>query len=371
MDDWGASTAYTQDWEVLRSFLPAGWEDKARELGALRRARNIKTAEVLLRVLLIHLATGASLKETQLRAGVSGLCKLSSVAVFKRLRAAENWLGWMCGQMLATWSSDLPSEVHQAGQRLRIVDSTALREPGRTGTRWRIRYALDFPALRCRQVHVSDPTQGESLRMFSIASGEIVLADRGYANPADVAHVEDQQASLIVRAPLTRLALREEEAGPFRLLEHLRTLAGAQTGDWPAWVQYGRRPIAGRLCAIRKSEAAAEPERKRIRRAAAHKGIQASAERMEAAGYFFVFTTLGPEVPTRTVLELDRGRWQVELAFKRLKSLIGLSHLKKRDAQGARAWIHGKLLVAFLIEALLAASRDFSPWGYFIPDPHT
>ncbi len=88
---------------------------------------------------------------------------------------------------------------------------------------------------------------------------------------------------------------------------------------------------------------------------------------MEAAAFTFVFTTLPPEVGARTVLELYRGRWRVELAFKRLKSLIGLSHLKKRDARGARAWIHGRLLVAFLIEALLANSRDFSPWGYPLP----
>jgi hypothetical protein len=27
------------DWEVLCTFLPKGWEQKARELGALKRAR--------------------------------------------------------------------------------------------------------------------------------------------------------------------------------------------------------------------------------------------------------------------------------------------------------------------------------------------
>jgi hypothetical protein len=65
-----------------------------------------------------------------------------------------------------------------------------------------------------------------------------------------------------------------------------------------------------------------------------------------------------------TVLEIYRGRWQIELAFKRLKSIIALGHLRKTDLEGAKAWLHGKLLVAFLIEALIIAGERFFPWGY-------
>jgi len=57
-------------------------------------------------------------------------------------------------------------------------------------------------------------------------------------------------------------------------------------------------------------------------------------------------------------------RWQIELVFKRLKSLMGLGHLRKTDVEGARAWLHGKLLVAFMLEAMLRAGETFSPWGY-------
>ena len=59
-----------------------------------------------------------------------------------------------------------------------------------------------------------------------------------------------------------------------------------------------------------------------------------------------------------------RGRWQIEIAFKRLKSIIGLGHLRKSDVEGAKAWLHRKLLVAFLMEALIAAGERFFPWGY-------
>ena len=54
----------------------------------------------------------------------------------------------------------------------------------------------------------------------------------------------------------------------------------------------------------------------------------------------------------------------MELAFKRLKSILELSHLPKQDPVGAKAWIQGKIFSAFLIEALISAGEHFFPWGY-------
>ena len=64
------------------------------------------------------------------------------------------------------------------------------------------------------------------------------------------------------------------------------------------------------------------------------------------------------------VLELYRVRWQIELAFKRMKSIMGFGQLPKLSDASSRAWIHGKLFVALLLERLLDAAEHFSPWGY-------
>ena len=64
-------------------------------------------------------------------------------------------------------------------------------------------------------------------------------------------------------------------------------------------------------------------------------------------------------------------RWQVELAFKRLKSILSLGHLRKQDVEGSKAWINGKFFVAILIETMIEAGRSFFPWGYPISDDET
>ena len=61
------------------------------------------------------------------------------------------------------------------------------------------------------------------------------------------------------------------------------------------------------------------------------------------------------------MLEWYRLRWQVELVFKRFKSLAQLGHLPKYDDDSAKAWLYGKLFVALLVEKLLHHARAISP----------
>ena len=81
-----------------------------------------------------------------------------------------------------------------------------------------------------------------------------------------------------------------------------------------------------------------------------------------------VFTTVScKELTTRDVLELYRVRWQIELRFKHLKSLLGLGCLPKYDDASCRAWIQAKLLCGLLIERLMRQAKFFFPWGYRLP----
>jgi hypothetical protein len=78
------------------------------------------------------------------------------------------------------------------------------------------------------------------------------------------------------------------------------------------------------------------------------------------------------------VLEVYRVRWQVELTFKRFKSIAQIGHVAKHDDQSSRAWRYGKLLVASLSQKLASIGKTFplgaiscrkrptpSPWREF------
>jgi len=361
----------TEDWSVVESILPEHWEQKARELNAFRRGREIASPSILLRVMLIHLAQGCGLRETAVMAEQSGLARVSDVAVLKRLKGCEAWFEWMSNGLRDKWLADCVLNKKWAGHRIRLVDGTMVSEPGYTGSKWRLHYSIGLPELHCQEVILTTPKEGETLRRFSVTKGDIFIADRCYANSSGIAHVVNGNGEVIIRTNLVTLPLFNEQKQPIEVLSYLRELSTGQCGDWPVLIKNHKQWIAGRLCAIKKSAAAAEKAKVRVKRESQRNGTQLRPETLEAAEYIFLFTTLPVDYAAATIMELYRARWQIELAFKRLKSLMQLGHLKKHDAAAARAWLQGKLLVAFLIDALLALAEHFSPWGYIIKDRQT
>ena len=83
---------------------------------------------------------------------------------------------------------------------------------------------------------------------------------------------------------------------------------------------------------------------------------------LEAAEFMMVLTSLSAESFTAgQILALYRLRWQIELAFKRLKSLMHLDRLPAKDPDLARAWIYSHVLLAILIDEMTQDILDSPP----------
>lgn len=360
-----------EDWRVVQALLPERWMEMARELGAFQRARGIADARALLQVMLIHLGEGCGLRETAVRASLADIAHVSDVALLKRLRSCGPWFEWLSHELRAG-QPDAPAQGLLGGRQLRVVDGSVVREPGVTGSQWRLHYAIALPSLQCQEVHLGPCDEGETLKRFQVHAGDIFVADRGYAHPSGIAHVRRHGGDVIVRMNLVTLPLVHPGTGkPLDVLQQVRGLQVGQAGSWPACLKVkaergGQRAqeIVGRLCAVRKSAAAAAKARDRVRRESMRGRWQVQPQTLQAAQYVLIFTTLADDVNAQQVMTLYRLRWQIELEFKRLKSLIQLGHLKKHDARAARSWLQGKLLVALLIARLIAHSERVSPWGY-------
>ena len=120
--------------------------------------------------------------------------------------------------------------------------------------------------------------------------------------------------------------------------------------------------LALRLVAVRKPPHAIAQARRQARQAAQRKGSQISEETLVAAEWVILVTSLAAEASSADdVLALYRLRWRIELAFKRLKSLIGLKEPPGFDEGSAKPWILAHLLLALLIEPLADGLDDSPP----------
>ena len=137
-------------------------------------------------------------------------------------------------------------------------------------------------------------------------------------------------------------------------------VAAARSIDRPIWIARKRcDALAMRLVAVRKPPQAAEAARRKARREAQKGGHQISKGTLVAADWVILVTSLDPEAfPTADVLALYRLRWRIELAFKRLKSLIGLKAPPGTDERSARPYVLAHLLIILLLEPLIDELED-------------
>jgi hypothetical protein len=287
-----------------------------------------------------------------------------------RLRQSEDWLRQMCRLLWMENGVELEPAVR--GLPVRLVDATLVREPGPTGANWRIHYSVRLPSLECdyfELTRVKGNNTGEKLGRFPFRTGELVLADAGYCHPPGIAATVDRGAAICVRVNPTALPLRTEEGSVFPLLQRLESLQQAgEVAEWPVTVPAREHVVAGRLCALRKSEEAIRRAQRQIDQRQQRRVSAGSAETREYAKYVLVFTTLTQQqAMVGEVLECYRLRWQIELTFKRLKSIVQLGHIPKQDDQSIRAWLYAKLLVALLTQKLVRVGKTISPWGYYLP----
>jgi hypothetical protein len=362
--------AADEDWELLTTFFPAQWRQLAQATGALKGLRQDKSEENYLRVLMLHFGCGLSMRETVARAKQASLAEISSVALFKRLRKSRQWLYELC-RALFEERGITPSVASK--HSLRLVDATIIKEPGPTGTQYRIHYSLCWPTLRCDYFKLSaveGEGTGESLRQFPIVRGEHILADRGYCHASGIHYVAERKGYLTVRLNPDGIALKTPEGQPLKLLQKLKPIQrSGQIASWEALVPFGQQPaVPVRVCVIRKSKIAIALALKQLQRKASKHGSELQPETLIYAQYVMVLTTFPQEeFPAALVLEWYRFRWQIELVFKRFKQIAQLGHLPKQDEESSKAWLYGKLFVALLTDKVLAQARALSPWGYCLP----
>ena len=359
------TSAQTDEWTIIEGLLPSGWEDAAREQQAFRRVRYTSTPGALLRLLLFHAVNGSGLRETVIQAKAAGLESMSAVALFKRMKTSGRWLEWIAARLAGQFRA-LPRAI--GSRRLRVIDSTTIQRPASAGTDWRLHYTIDLCTLSCDWQELTDATGAELLERAPVERGDVLLADRNFLRPLGAHHVVAAGGDLVVRLRWTHSRLTDPEGRPFRALTRARPLRVGQVGDWPVrFPVLDQPPIEGRVVAIRLPAPLAANATRRMRRNSQRKQQQLTKRSLEAAHFILIFTTLSRDaLDAAGVLELYRGRWQIERVFKRLKQLLRLGHVPHKHPAVARSWMSAKLVASLLLETLYRNARSFSPWGYAI-----
>ncbi len=324
--------------------LPPDYHEITREFGVFASSRKIKSPAQLMQVVMLYCGLDKTLREV---AGDFTLLeeRITDTAVHDRLKACGPWVKAVLQRMLPGGVKSLPGQ-----RRMRVVDGSSIQGPGAEGTDYRLHWALDLVKLTFHEVHVTGAEGGERLARYAFQEGDVILADRGYNPPSALLGLADRGVLAVVRLNAKAMPLRlwqegvelDSQGKGLDLACHLRN----ETGDpvtVPVWLKAQGRLGRGWVHACRLPPEQAEAARRRCRQNAARKGHTPGQDTLYLAGWVLVFTTVPPEaLDGGALLALYRVRWQVELAMKRLKSLLNLDRLrtqaKERPGRGLDAW---------------------------------
>jgi len=348
---------------VLMAGLPKDYEEDCLKQGAIKRKRGISNPADLMMLSMFHLQNGCSLLEISEIARITKLGKMSDVAFMKRFEKCANWFRTINEKIASACLIDYQKPAWLENRTVVAVDASNVMEKGRSGRIYRLHFALDVFKMISLEHKITTNKVGESLCNFEFKPKYIVVADRGYANIKGIEHCRKSGAQYVMRLRKNSFTVRNEQGEKIDLLEVFRNLKPDQCADLTAFAtNLDGDNIPIRICATRKTAEAILLTQKKTRRKESKKQCTISEETKSFNEYIVLATDLDKGVSAKEILSTYRLRWQVEIYFKRLKSILDFGELPKRRPDSVIAWLNGKLMIALLIEILLAKA-SFPPKG--------
>ena len=330
-------------------------EATARQYGALRRKRKIRSAEALLHLAMMYGPGQQSLRNTAGLTVDAGLPDLSDKGVMGRLQHMGDWLAHILAVLLTEKLGKSAGSAEALD--LAVVDGSLICSPGRGGD-WRLHARYDPALNRFTDLRLSDVRQAERSDRTRIAAGETIIQDRGYARVRNFAAVLDAKGDFITRLGWRSVRLLDAQRQAIDLLGLLPPTQAIS--EWAVFLRDIPRPL--RLVIHRLPAEQAERQRKRVQRKSGKAGHRMDPRTATAAGYLMLLTSLpATRVPPERIIELYRQRWQVELGFKRLKTIGGLDRLPASNLPLARTWLLAHLIAAVLTDQLACRLVNFPP----------
>lgn len=340
----------------------------AFETKAIERRREISDGAGLLRLALARGPGGLSLSQTATWAGMIGLTELSGPGVKYRIDKAADFLDGVVTRLLAAAGQSVT--LHWPGRILRAADGSGISQHGSQGLDWRVHGVFDLGCGRFSHLALTDCHGAEAMTRGAAVDGEIRIGDRNYAKAGKLRELRrqsDDKTDFIVRISWRTLALSTLTGQRFDIIDHLATLPD-DTVPHEVFVlaKTGRLtpPLKLRLIIVRKSPEAAEATRRKLPRKAQRKQKKLDPRTVTAAGFMILATSLpGEGYRAEEICAAYRLRWQIELAFKRLKSLLRIDQLPTRTAQASRSWLLAHLILALLCDDVTQDVLESFPSG--------
>jgi hypothetical protein len=339
------ATLRDADWRWIRQLFPRNLDALAKKTDAVTFFRELRSGEILLRLLLLWSLGSMGLRSVGAWAARAGWGTLTEGALRYRFRRCEAFVFELIAHALSKWL-----RVERAGGlALRIIDATMVAVPGPSGRSFRLHATYD-PALGVMTgLELTDDSQGESTSRAPLGVRDVLIADRGYGRAEELVALSFRVVFWLIRVYLPSVPLWNTRGDR---LDRACAQAGRAI-ERAVEIRFGGRRVRARLIIAPLPSEAAERARDQVRKRANKKGKKVDEQAELMAGFVTLLTTIDAETASTTsVLNWYRVRWQIELYFKRCKSLLRLHPVLSADDDLQRVRLLVAMLVAVIVDQM-------------------
>jgi hypothetical protein len=187
--------------------------------------------------------------------------------------------------------------------------------------------------------------------------GDLALFDQGYFKLETLSQIAQKRVFFLTRFLVKTTIRKAETSEPIDLENALYRLPG-NTYEFQVIMggRNGLPEVRCRLFCLRVSEKAANERRRKLLKEARKKGRTPSKTHLALCDWTLLVTNVAEtNLPVEMAWRLYSLRWQIELLFKQLKSVLAIHRSQTRkNISRLKCEIYGKLILAVLIHRVHA-----------------
>lgn len=335
--------------------MPEGYEQACFDTKAIERKREIKNPASLMKLILLYLTGGYSQIEMSVIAQELGIANISDVAFLKRFAKCKNWIIWIITRIIPKPIIEYEMPKWLQNYKLVALDASDVTEKGRSGRLFRLHYAFNIIKMCSLAYKITSQKVGETLLNFDIQKDWLILADRMYGTLTGIEYCLKKGANFILRLKYNAFKLYDSGGNEIDILDKMRDITSAVAKDIEVYVKLSKLGLTRlRICAVKIPDDKLDQVERRNKRRDSKKQKATSPEALAMSKYVVIITALPSIITADEIIALYRFRWQVEIYFKRLKSIMDFGNVPLKREDSIYTWLNGKLLVALLIEQMIS-----------------
>lgn len=343
----------------LMKMMPEGFKEACWEQKAMSRKRGIQDEESLMLLCLFY-AYNHSLVEVGCYAQAKGIGKISDVGFMKRFAKCNDWFKWIIEHIRPSQLIQYPVPEQLKSYRVLAVDGSDIVTGGKTRILSHLHYAVDLFSLSCAGFKITPQANGETLKNFDLKPKDLVIGDRAYASITGIEYCLENGADFVLRIRNNAFKIYDCYDNEIKFVDLLKDVNRDYKSFTVYYKNHKNEKKALRLCAIKKTDEEIKISNKKLHQRESRKQCSFSDETKLSHQYFFVVTSLDDTFSAEQVLNLYRLRWQVEMVFKRYKSILKLGSIPTKKEESCKAWLNCKMIIILLCEKFIS-SMPFPP----------